>query len=467
MPARVRRLRHLPLLLAAAACGGDGGGGPEPVVEPPEIVSAAVEPGPHNVLSAVVRLEVRDADSVAVRFGAAGQPATESTPPVVPATESLALPVLALRAATAYEFTAIAWRGDTSSVSAALPLTTGPLPADLPQYTAGGPAPSPGYVAFSAGVYAVVIDDAGRVVWYRALAAPTLNVQPLPTGGYAAHPTNPDPADLSPWTEYDALGNVVRTYGCAGGLRSRFHDLVAEPDGARWLLCDETRTMDLSALGGDPAAQVTATVVQLVAADGTLRFQWNAFDHFSLADLDPALRAGRTVNFTHGNSLDFDAAGHLVLSFRSLNEVTWVDVGTGSVLGRMGGLANQFAFDEAGLPYVRQHGARALPDGRVVLLDNLGQQDGSRAEQYAIDWAQRRAIRERAAAPALPTTAVLGGAVQVLPDGHLLVAYGNGNRVQEYDGAGQVAWEIHGDAGYVYRATRIASLYRPGEGLDR
>ena len=36
-----------------------------------------------------------------------------------------------------------------------------------------------------------------------------------------------------------------------------------------------------------------------------------------------------------------------------------------------------------------------------------------------------------------------------------------------YDDAGRVAWEIHGNPGYVYRATRIASLYRPGHGTPR
>ena len=49
----------------------------------------------------------------------------------------------------------------------------------------------------------------------------------------------------------------------------------------------------------------------------------------------------------------------------------------------------------------------------------------------------------------------------------MLVAYGDGNRVQEYDAAGNVTWEIHGNPGYVFRAQRIASLYHPGVELTR
>ena len=61
-------------------------------------------------------------------------------------------------------------------------------------------------------------------------------------------------------------------------------------------------------------------------------------------------------------------------------------------------------------------------------------------------------------------TALLGGSAQDLPDGHTLVAYGNGNRVEEYDAAGQVVWRIEGNPGYVFRAQRIRSLYQPGVG---
>ena len=60
--------------------------------------------------------------------------------------------------------------------------------------------------------------------------------------------------------------------------------------------------------------------------------------------------------------------------------------------------------------------------------------------------------------------AQLGGTTQALADGHTLVSYGNGGRVEEYDAAGHVVWQIMGSAGYVFRAQRIRSLYSPGTG---
>jgi hypothetical protein len=457
-------------LLAAgallAACDKDPAAPPPAPIAPPTIEAAAVAPGPHNVLSAVVSATITGADSAAVRFGPAGGALDERTPARRTPDGTVAMPALGLRAATAYEFVVEAWARDTVARSARLPHVTGPLPDDLPAYIASGSARTPGHVVFAATPYAVAIDSAGRVTWYRRLDAPTLNVQPLPTGGYATHPIAADPGDDRPWRELDALGDEVRRYGCANGFRSRFHDLIAEPDGTRWLLCDEVRTMDLSAIGGDAAAEVTATVVQRLGPDGAVRLQWRALDHLAITDLDPALRAGRTVNFTHANALDLRGDGCLVLSFRSLNEVTCVDVESGAVRWRLGGRMNEFAFDTPGTPYVRQHGARAVGDG-VLLLDNLGHQDGSRAELYQLDPDGRTATRAWHVGASPAATAVLGGAVQSLPDGRVLVAFGDGRRVQEFDAGGNLVWGIEGNAGYVYRATRIASLYAPGVELAR
>ena len=60
----------------------------------------------------------------------------------------------------------------------------------------------------------------------------------------------------------------------------------------------------------------------------------------------------------------------------------------------------------------------------------------------------------------------IGGSVQRLPNGHTLVSFGTAGRVVEYDGA-NVVWRIEGDAGYIFRAQRIPSLYSPGVGATR
>lgn len=305
--------------------------------------------------------------------------------------------------------------------------------------------------------------------WYRRFdpAGPGLNFQAHSNGRYVALPVAIDPTEVQPFVEVNALGEETRRLGCAGGLRARFHDLLVEADGGYWIMCDETRTMDLIASGGLADARVTGTVVQHIGVDGTLLFQWSPFDHFNLTDLDSASRAGPTVNWTHGNALALDG-GTVLVSFRSLNEITAIDRSTGAVRWRMGGLRNQFTFLDTPTPaFARQHGVRITTGGLLQLLDNMGDPQASRAERYLVDTTAKtvRLVAAHAANPA--ALALLGGTTQELPDGRLLVAYGNGNRVEEYDQSGQVVWRIEGNPGYVFRAQRIRSLYSPGVGTFR
>jgi hypothetical protein len=450
----------------ATGCGSDDAVTPTP--SPPEIVASRVTANPNNVLSAVVTVRVRFADSVAVRYGLAGAPLDGATPAVTPVADSALVPVLGLLPDTGYTLGVVAY-GEGQTVAETFAFQTGTLPTDLPPYVAGGSDPSPGYVLFAAGRYGLVIDNTGRVVWYRRFPDGVgLNFEAQPTGRYYAHPPTPSQTDVEPWLEIDPLGNVTRTFGCAGGLPSRFHDLIAPGDGSYWILCDETRTMDLSGVGGVADAQVTGTVVQHVSPTGALLFQWSPFDHFAITDLDSASRGGATVNWTHGNALDLDADGNLLVSFRSLSEITKIDTHTGAVIWRMGGLRNQFTFQNAPTPaFTFQHGVRLTAPERLLLLDNLGDPTGSRAERYVYDAALHTARLIGSYGPNPGVTAQLGGSTQDLPGGRTLVSFGPAGRVEEYDAAGQMVWHIEGNPGYVFRAQRTRSLYRPGVGLPR
>jgi hypothetical protein len=317
-------------------------------------------------------------------------------------------------------------------------------------------------VAFAAGQYGLVIDNTGRVVWYHRFESGVgLNFQPQPNGRYVARPPSPDPA--APWVEIDPLGRTTRTLECARGFAPRFHDLIVDPDGSYWVMCDETRTMDLSAAGGPAGALVTGTGVQHVSASGSVLFEWSPFDHLEVTDLDAASLTGSFVNWTHGNAIALDHDGNLVISFRNLSEITKIDTETGAVMWRLGGARNQFTFVGGEMPpFARQHGVRIPRRGELVLLDNLGDPTASRAERYVLD---ESAMTARVAAVLEPddrVVAQLGGTTQPLADGHTLVSYGSGGRVEEYDADGHVAWRILGTPGYVFRAQRIRSLYAPG-----
>jgi hypothetical protein len=423
------------------------------------------------VLSVVVTARVENADSVAIRFHTvdASAAVAVTTPAIRVRAGPVQIPVLGLHANRRYTLRVVAWGAGGEATGPAHDASTGELPFDLPQFEAGGADASPGFVVFAAERYGLVIDNTGRVVWYREFPnGPGLNFMVQPTGRYVVRPPTPDPTDVEPWLELDALGNITRTFGCARGLPSRFHDLIMEPDGSYWILCDETRTMDLSSLGGMTAARVTGTVVQHVGPSGALRFEWSPFDHFAITDLDPADRTGPSVNWTHANSLDLDTDGNLIVSFRSLGEITKIDVTNGTVRWRMGGRRNEFAFQGTATPaFSRQHSVRVAGAGRLLLLDNVGDPMESRGERFVIDESSRtaRLVQAVSAGPGFVTA--IGGGVQDVPGGRTLVAFGTAGRVAEYDADGNVVWSISGNAGYVFRAQRFRSLYAPGAGHAR
>jgi arylsulfotransferase ASST len=435
---------------------------PAPVIDAADVATNA-----HNVLSAVVSVRVRNADSVLVRL----HPTADGggTSAMAPTADAVAVPLLGLRPEQRYVLRPIAYGPGGVVVGDSLELTTGPLPLDLPRYTAGGTDPSPGYVVFAAAMYGIVIDNTGRVVWYRRFVnGPGLSFMAQPTGRYVARPSTPQPGDIEPWIELDALGNVTRTLGCARNLPSRLHDLIDAPDGSYWIMCDDTRTMDLTASGGVPEARVTGTVVQHVAADGALLFEWSPFDHFDITDVEEAERTGANVNWMHGNALDFDADGNLLVSFRNLGEVTKIDVRTGAVIWRMGGRRNQFTFLDTPMPaFARQHGTRSSGEGGLVILDNLGNPAESRAERYVFDEGARTARLAQSYGSSPRVVTQIGGSVQPLPNGRTLVSFGTEGRVEEYDTEGRMTWRIMGNPGYVFRAQRVRSLYAPGVGTAR
>ena len=437
----------------------------------PWVGKTSVTARANNVLSAIVTADVRSADSVAVRFGLASGPTDSVTASVAAGdTSAASVPVLGLSAEAGYGMQLVAFNKCGATTGALLTFATGALPADLPRYTASGTDPTPGYVVFAAGGYGLVIDNTGRVVWYHRLPGSVLNFQAQPNGRYAARPAPANPSDIARWIEINPLGDVTRTFGCARGLQPRLHDLLAQSDGSYWLLCDEVRTVDLSGAGGSPQAPVLGTVVQHVSAAGDALFDWTPFDHFmvDLQAIEPGDRSGAVINWTHGNALDLDTDGNLLVSFRNLSEITKIDTRTGAVMWRMGGRRNQFTFDDtAGPAFARQHGLRSTGAGRLLLLDNLGDPRASRAERYEYDETRRSVRLSGAYASSTGAIAQIGGTTQGLAGGRTLVSFGSGGSVEESDAAGRVVWRLEGNPGYVFRALRIRSLYQPGVGDPR
>ncbi|MDH3457344.1 MAG: arylsulfotransferase family protein [Gemmatimonadota bacterium] len=444
------------LMVGLAACSlSDGGIGPAPV---PTFLGTTVLPNPHNTISAVAEVRAALWDSAFVRFWKDGQLPVRSPSYAFGQDTVVRIPVLGLDTAAAYTIEVNLVLGDTLVVAADTgDFVSGTLPDWIPHAAAQGSDTTPGYLAISYPDGPVIVDNSGRVVWYRSSPNGVLNsFQAHANGQYTALALD-DSTDG--FLVLDELGYAIGALECQG-YATRFHDLLVLADGSAWLLCDDTRTMDLSALGGVDTASVTGTVVQQLSPAGTVLSEWNVFDHFAITDLPPNARSGSDVNFTHGNGIALDGDGNLLLSFRSLNEITKINATTGEVMWRLGGLRNEFTFvnDPKGT-FERQHGLRPAGPGQIQVLDN-GLRAPSRFARYLLNPVARTALLVVEFIDAPTTYTLVGGGTQYYGNGHGLVSFGRAGRLVEFDEAGNRAWELTGiDGIYVFRAQRIASLY--------
>jgi len=453
------RLLRRPLLLVAVAalplgCGSDANQGPPA----PRYRGAVASANPHNSISAAVTVMATGYDSALVRYWAAAT-APRRTPSHAFGLDSVIdIAVLGLDTATDYtlEIDLIGGGGPPVAVDSQ-PFHSGSLPGWIPPAVPQGSDTTPGYLVLSYPDGPVVIDNAGTVRWYLASPDPTLNsFQAHPNGRYTLFGSTDSPRE---YRVLDELGNDVGALVCIG-YPTRFHDLRVMPGGDYWIMCDETRIMDLTALGGLDSVSTTWTVLQHIAADGTLLFEWLSADHIDISEVPASERMGQAVNATHGNGIAIDLDGHPLLSLRTLHQVIKIDAATGAMMWRLGGPGNQFTFvnDTKGT-FERQHGLRIAGPGQIQLLDN-GLVAPSRFVRYLVNPVAMTALAVIDFRDSPTTLTPVGGSTDYYANGHGLVSFGRAGRVVETDPAGNRAWELTGiDNVYVFRAQRIPSLY--------
>jgi hypothetical protein len=223
--------------------------------------------------------------------------------------------------------------------------------------------------------------------------------------------------------------------------------------------------MDSIVPGGSSHAIVTGLVVQELDRARRVVFQWRSWDHFAITDVHSADQrlSGGTIDWVHGNAVQRDTDGNLLISSRHLDEITKIDRRTGDVIWRMGKNAvnNQFTFDASDRGYSHQHDIRRLPNGHLTLFDNGNYMipERSRAVEYEVDESGKTAhlVWEYRHTP--DNYGPFMGNVQQLPDGGRMIGWGGqamGAKLTELHADGTVAFELGfgGPTIWTYRAYR-------------
>lgn len=264
------------------------------------------------------------------------------------------------------------------------------------------------------------------------------------------------------WIVLDSNFATIDSIQCLNGyeMETNGHDIVMYPDGHTFIFAYNPQVIDMSQVvpGGQTDALVKGLVIQELNEDKQVIFQWRSWDHFLITDatdIDPL--TGSIVDPVHGNSMELDMDGHLMLSSRNMSEITNINLETGEMNWRLGGENNQFTFINDNIPqnFSHQHDLRMLPNGNLTLFNNgVGLPVlVSSAKEYEMDYVNKTAtLVWYYEHPPVGGKFVYGtgsGSVQRLENGNTLISWGkttnksaNIPNYTEVDTEKNITWEF-------------------------
>ena len=234
--------------------------------------------------------------------------------------------------------------------------------------------------------YNVIFDNNGCPVWYCQTDDERRDMKVQPDGTLTMLERSP--------MQFIGLDNhyrQVKTYKAVNGMSTDEHELFVREDGYYFLIGHRTETVDMRRYvsGGLSSASVDQTQIQGFTPEGDLIFQWRAWDHLHIADLQLDSPNSSSMRFPHMNAIYFDHDGQLLISMRHLSQVLKIDLNTGEVIWRLGGKnGGDFTFVNDPLNGFRnQHSISATTPGRYLLFDNgdLHSPSVSRGVEYELD----------------------------------------------------------------------------------
>ncbi|HTY35714.1 MAG TPA: aryl-sulfate sulfotransferase, partial [Bacteroidota bacterium] len=229
----------------------------------------------------------------------------------------------------------------------------------------------------------------------------------------------------------------------------------------------ETINMNLTIPGAYPNANVIGGVIQELDRNKNVVFQWRSFDHFQVTDATHEDLRAKTIDYVHPNSLDVDTDGNLLLSSRSLDEVTKINRTNGSIIWRLGGKNNQFTFLNDPIGFSHQHSVRRTQTGTILMFDNGNYHapQFSRAVEYSIDENAKTVSLTWQFRHNPDLYALAMASVQRLANGNTVIGWGSASTaLTEVRPDGSTALELAFPQGIVsYRALRYSwnAPYQP------
>jgi hypothetical protein len=233
----------------------------------------------------------------------------------------------------------------------------------------------------------VIVDNRGLPLFYRDWPTTAFDFKRQPDGRLTFF------TGSEAFMVLDSTYAVVDSFRAGNGYQADEHDLQLLPNGHALILSYDPEPVEMEPVvpGGRPDAIVIGLIVQELDQSKNVVFQWRSWDHFMITDMDSCTGSPQdpVVDYVHGNAVELDNDGNLLISCRHMNEITKIDRQTGEIMWRFGAHAkhNEFTILDDPRGFSHQHDIRRQPNGHLTLFDNGNCLDPpySRLLEYEVD----------------------------------------------------------------------------------
>ncbi len=248
---------------------------------------------------------------------------------------------------------------------------------------------------------------------------------------------------------YHQIATITGTNGWVLSM----HDFIITKQGTALVTAYKVVPQNLSSAGGSANGSLLDTAVQEYdIKTGKLVYQWDALGHIGFNESYTSPTPQGAWDAYHLNSIAEDSAGHLLISMRNTYGIYEIDKATGAIVWRLGGKLSSFALP-ANARFAWQHDARYQPNGEISLFDDecCGFLPGgktappvngvSRGLVLKLDATNHTAsVVHQYTHSGLVTGSQ--GNTQVLPNGNVLVGWGQQPFLSEYNSAGKLLYDL-------------------------
>jgi hypothetical protein len=234
------------------------------------------------------------------------------------------------------------------------------------------------------GTYIMIFNNDGTPYFYREANSPT-DFKKISNGNLVYY----DNLYLK-YYELDTNYFIVDSFYTGNGYTTDQHELKYLANGNAYLMSYDPAFVNMSQIiqGGDTNALVTGLIIQEIDINKNVIFQWRSWDHIPITDCTNQDLLNDTIDYVHGNAIEPDTDGNIMISSRHLDEITKINRSTGAIMWRFGGgKSNQFTFINDTNKFNFQHDIRRLKNGHITLFDNgnAHKPPFSRAVEYEIN----------------------------------------------------------------------------------